>query len=162
MLTQIIRFLIAIVTLCAATMPSLAQDNQPSGNEGGKKPADDGTMLKDLAQFDLLREMKASEQNRPWTMGHFARTLFKKSDFRMVLISMDKGSMLKEHHADGTLVRLFLGAIAEPESSARRRVEAEQQTQQRALAASTTSNNGHELPGRNMQIDATQHLVGAE
>lgn len=31
--------------------------------------ADDGTMLKDLAQFDLLREMKASEQNRPWTMG---------------------------------------------------------------------------------------------
>jgi quercetin dioxygenase-like cupin family protein len=74
--------------------------------------ADDGTMLKDLAQFDLLREMKASEQNRPWTMGHFARTLFKKSDFRMVLISMDKGSMLKEHHADGTIsVQVLKGSI---------------------------------------------------
>jgi hypothetical protein len=32
-----------------------------------------------------------SEQKRPWPMGHFARTLFKKSDFRMVLIPMDKG-----------------------------------------------------------------------
>jgi quercetin dioxygenase-like cupin family protein len=74
--------------------------------------ADDGTMLKDLAQFDLVREMKASEQNRPWTMGHFARTLYKKSDFRMVLISMDKGSILKEHHADGTIsVQVLKGSI---------------------------------------------------
>lgn len=32
--------------------------------------ADDGTMLKDLAQFDLAQEMKGSEP-----MGHFARTL---------------------------------------------------------------------------------------
>jgi quercetin dioxygenase-like cupin family protein len=74
--------------------------------------ADDGTMLKDLVQFDLAQEMKNSEQKRPWTMGHFARTLFKKSDFRMVLISMDRGSMLKEHHADGTIsVQILKGSI---------------------------------------------------
>jgi quercetin dioxygenase-like cupin family protein len=74
--------------------------------------ADDGTMLKDLVQFDLAQEMKNSEQKRPWTMGHFARTLFKKSDFRMVLISMDKGSILKEHHADGTIsVQVLKGSI---------------------------------------------------
>src|SRR4051812_24047175 len=73
---------------------------------------DDGTMLTDLARFDLLQEMKASEQNRPWTMGHFARTLFKKSDFRVVLISMDKGSILREHHADGTIsVQVLKGVI---------------------------------------------------
>ena len=74
--------------------------------------ADDGTMLKNLAQFDLGREMMDSEQKRPWPMGHFARTLFKKSDFRMVLISMDKGSILKEHHADGTIsVQVLKGSI---------------------------------------------------
>jgi quercetin dioxygenase-like cupin family protein len=74
--------------------------------------ADDGTMLKDLAQFDLAQEMKESEQKRPWPMGHFAKTLFKKSDFRMVLIMMDQGSILKEHHADGTIsVQVLRGAI---------------------------------------------------
>ena len=74
--------------------------------------ADDGTMLKNLAQFDLAKEMMHSEQTRPWPTGHFARTLFKKPDFRMVLISMDKGSILKEHHADGTIsVQVLKGSI---------------------------------------------------
>jgi quercetin dioxygenase-like cupin family protein len=74
--------------------------------------ADDGTMLKNLAQFDLVKEMMHSEQKRPWPTGHFARTLFKKLDFRMVLISMDKGSILKEHHADGTIsVQVLKGSI---------------------------------------------------
>lgn len=74
--------------------------------------ADDGTMLKNQAQFDLAREMVDSEQKRPWPMGHFARMLFKKPDFRMVLISMDKGSILKEHHADGTIsVQVLKGSI---------------------------------------------------
>jgi quercetin dioxygenase-like cupin family protein len=87
-----------------------------AGNEGKSMTtegfSDDGTMLKDLAQFDLLQEIKVSEQNRPWTMGHFARTLFKKSDLRVVLISMDKGSILKEHHADGGItVQVLKGSI---------------------------------------------------
>lgn len=74
--------------------------------------ADDGTMLKDLAQFDLGREMADSEQKKPWPAGHFAKTLFKKSDFRMVLISMEKASILKEHHADGTIsVHVLKGAM---------------------------------------------------
>jgi quercetin dioxygenase-like cupin family protein len=74
--------------------------------------ANDGTMLTDLAQFDLAREMKESESKRPWPMGHFAKTLFKKSDFRTVLISMDQGAVLKEHHADGTLaVQVLKGSI---------------------------------------------------
>jgi quercetin dioxygenase-like cupin family protein len=74
--------------------------------------ADDGTMLTPLAQFDLAQEMKTAEQNRPWPMGHSAKTLFKKSDFRIVLISMDKGSILKEHHADGSIsVQVLQGSI---------------------------------------------------
>jgi quercetin dioxygenase-like cupin family protein len=74
--------------------------------------ADDGTMLKDFAQIDLAQEMLNSEQTKPWQTGHTARTLFKKSDFRMVLISMEKGSVLKEHHADGTIsVQVLKGSI---------------------------------------------------
>ena len=74
--------------------------------------ADDGTMLLDFAQLDLAQEMLNSEQTKPWQTGHTARTLFKKADFRMVLISMEKGSVLKEHHADGTIsVQVLKGAI---------------------------------------------------
>jgi quercetin dioxygenase-like cupin family protein len=74
--------------------------------------ADDGTTLKEQAQFDLAQEMKESEQKRPWPMGHFAKTLFKKSDFRMILIMMDSGSILKEHHADGTIsIQVLKGTV---------------------------------------------------
>jgi len=74
--------------------------------------ADDGTMLQNLVQFDLAEEMRYSQRKRPWAMGHFARTLIKKADFRMVLISMDKGAVLKEHHADGTIsVQVLKGSL---------------------------------------------------
>jgi quercetin dioxygenase-like cupin family protein len=74
--------------------------------------ADDGTMLKELAEFDLAQEMKESEEKKPWPTGHFAKTLFKKSDFRMVLIMMERGAILKEHHADGTIsVQVLRGSI---------------------------------------------------
>lgn len=74
--------------------------------------ASDGTMLKDIAQFDLTREIASCEQTKPWPKGHFAKTLFKKSDFRAVLISMETASIMKEHHADGTIsVQVLKGAI---------------------------------------------------
>ena len=72
----------------------------------------DGTMIANLAQFDLTREIAESESKRPWQSGHIAKTLFKKSDFRVVLISMDKGAVLKEHHVDGTIsVQVLKGSI---------------------------------------------------
>src|SRR6516162_7841534 len=74
--------------------------------------ADDGTMLKDIARVNLAREMADSEKKRPWPMGHIATTLFKKSDLRVVLISMDKDSTLKEHHVDGSIaVQVLRGLI---------------------------------------------------
>jgi quercetin dioxygenase-like cupin family protein len=74
--------------------------------------ADDGTMIKDLVQFDLAGEMTDSERKKPWPSGHYAKTLFKKSDLRIVLISMEKAAQMKEHHADGTLsVQVLKGTI---------------------------------------------------
>jgi quercetin dioxygenase-like cupin family protein len=63
----------------------------------------DGTMVDKLAQFDLLKEIAESEQKKPWQSGHNARTLFKKHDFRIVLITMEAAARMKEHHADGTI-----------------------------------------------------------
>jgi len=74
--------------------------------------ANDGTMLKNFAQLDLAQEMLTSEQTKPWQTGHTARMLFKKADFRVLLISMEKGSVLKEHHADWTIsVQVLKGLL---------------------------------------------------
>jgi len=62
---------------------------------------DDGTMIADLAQFDVLHEIAEAERQKPWASGIHSRTLFKKPDLRVVLISMEAAARLKEHHADG-------------------------------------------------------------
>jgi quercetin dioxygenase-like cupin family protein len=63
----------------------------------------DGTMVDKMAQFDLAKELADSEQNKPWPSGIHAKTLFKKHDLRLVLISMQNAAYMKEHHADGTI-----------------------------------------------------------
>ena len=52
--------------------------------------ADDGTMTADLAQFDLAHEMAEFEHDKPWPKGSHAKTIFKKKDFRVVLICMEE------------------------------------------------------------------------
>ena len=64
---------------------------------------DDGNMIDDFARFDLNQELKDTQSKKPWAAGHYAKTLFKKDDFRTVLIAMEPQSRMKEHHADGTL-----------------------------------------------------------
>ena len=72
----------------------------------------DGTMIDKLAQFDLVQEIADSEQKKPWQSGHFAKTLFKKHDLRVVLITMENAAKMKEHHADGTIsVHVLKGHI---------------------------------------------------
>jgi quercetin dioxygenase-like cupin family protein len=98
-------------------LPFLCVNATTNGRERLEKMAtegfaEDGTMLENLAQFDLAKEMADSEQKKPWESGHYAKTLFKKSDFRMVLISMERGAGIKEHHADGTIsVQVLKGSI---------------------------------------------------
>ena len=63
---------------------------------------EDGTMIADLAQFDLPNEIGQTEQHKPWASGIHSRMLFKKQDLRVILISTEAGARIKEHHADGT------------------------------------------------------------
>jgi quercetin dioxygenase-like cupin family protein len=65
--------------------------------------ADDGTMIENLALFDVTQEIADSKQKKPWESHHYAKTLFKKSDLRIVLISMEKAARIKNHHADGAI-----------------------------------------------------------
>ncbi len=72
----------------------------------------DGTMIDRMAQFDLFKEIADSEQKKPWQSGHNARTLFKKHDFRIVLITMEAAARMKQHHADGTIsIQVIKGQI---------------------------------------------------
>lgn len=56
-----------------------------------------------LAQFDLQREIEESSREKPWPSGIHSKTLVKQPDFRAVLIAMESGARMKEHHADGTI-----------------------------------------------------------
>jgi quercetin dioxygenase-like cupin family protein len=73
---------------------------------------EDGKVTGDFAQFDLLREIADSERQKPWSAGIHARILIKRPDFRVILISMETGARLKEHHVDGTSsVQVLKGQI---------------------------------------------------
>ena len=66
----------------------------------------------EFAKFDLPSEIADSAKKKPWPASHFAKTLFKNSDFRVVLLSMERAVRLKEHHADGSIsIHILQGAI---------------------------------------------------
>ena len=73
---------------------------------------DSGNTVEPVAQFDLQQELAECQQKKPWPSGIFSRTLFKKHDFRCVLIAMEPSAAMKEHHADGTLsVQVLKGRL---------------------------------------------------
>ena len=73
-------------------------------------PPDAG--LTAAVHLDLTREIRDSEQRKPWQSGIYSKTLIKKKDFRIVLISMDRAARMDEHHTDGTVsIQGLTGAI---------------------------------------------------
>ena len=71
-----------------------------------------GNTVEPLAHFDLQRELAESDRKRPWPAGIHSKLLFKKHDFRCVLIAMEPFANMKEHHADGTIsVHVLKGRV---------------------------------------------------
>ena len=69
-------------------------------------------MVDRMAHFDLNQEIADAASRKPWQAGQYAKTLFKKHDFRIVLITMERGAHMKEHHADGTIsVQVLNGKV---------------------------------------------------
>jgi quercetin dioxygenase-like cupin family protein len=73
---------------------------------------DSAKEVSESAHFDLLSEIADSERKKPWQSGLYAKTLDKRADFRTVLITMERGARMKEHHTDGTIsIHVLKGAI---------------------------------------------------
>jgi quercetin dioxygenase-like cupin family protein len=51
---------------------------------------------------DLAEELFHFSNRKPWQSGLFSKILVKADDLRIVLIALDAGATMKEHHADGT------------------------------------------------------------
>lgn len=96
-------------------MPGSAAQNLPPKNARGHAAGhsdDKGIMTDTLVQFDLQQEIANADKQKPWPVGIHAKTLFKKRDFRAVLIVMEPGAKMSEHHADGTIsVQVIKGQI---------------------------------------------------
>lgn len=67
------------------------------------KSAPQNDTVDGISQFNISDEIGQAERTKPWPSGIHARTLLKKSDLRVVLIAMEKGAKMNEHHADGTI-----------------------------------------------------------
>jgi quercetin dioxygenase-like cupin family protein len=52
-------------------------------------------------EFDVARELEQLHREAGWQSGRNARTLVKYDGLRIVLIALQKGSRIPEHHANG-------------------------------------------------------------
>jgi quercetin dioxygenase-like cupin family protein len=55
-----------------------------------------------ISRFDLQEEITAADSRKPWPSGVFSRTLVKRPDLRLVLVMLEAGARMKDHHADGS------------------------------------------------------------
>jgi quercetin dioxygenase-like cupin family protein len=60
-------------------------------------------ILPGVSALDLAGELAGSRERKPWQSGLYSKLLLKADDLRLLLIAMETGARLKEHHADGTV-----------------------------------------------------------
>ena len=51
---------------------------------------------------DLAEELVHFTHHKPWQSGLYSKLLVKAEDLRVLLIAMEAGAKMKEHHTDGT------------------------------------------------------------
>jgi quercetin dioxygenase-like cupin family protein len=70
------------------------------------------TTLPGVSSLDLASELAGSREHKPWPSGLHSKLLFKADDLRLVLITMETGARIKEHHADGSIsIHVLEGAL---------------------------------------------------
>ena len=66
-------------------------------------------------QFDLESEISALGSHKPWPQGVTSKMLLKTNDLRIVLIVMQAGAKMDEHHNDGRIsIQVLRGTIRIP------------------------------------------------
>jgi quercetin dioxygenase-like cupin family protein len=62
--------------------------------------------------FNITAELEGLAARKPWQQGLTSKTLLKTADFRMVLIAMEPGAKMHEHHNDGRIsIHVLKGAL---------------------------------------------------
>ena len=65
-----------------------------------------------VERFDLNSEVEALESRKPWAQGMTSKLLLKTDDLRVLIIAMESGAKMKEHHSDGRIsIHVARGAI---------------------------------------------------
>lgn len=64
---------------------------------------DAGIDTPEVLTLDLAGELAGAQARKPWQSGLFSKLLFKAGDLRLVLVAMETGAKMKEHHTDGTI-----------------------------------------------------------
>ena len=59
--------------------------------------------LSGVSLLDIASELAGSRQHKPWQSGLYSKLLLKVGDLLVLLVAMETGAKLKEHHADGTV-----------------------------------------------------------
>ena len=60
---------------------------------------------------DLAEELFHLANRKPWQSGLYSKLLVKADDLRVLLIAMEAGAKMKEHHLDGTTVIQVLRGV---------------------------------------------------
>ena len=56
---------------------------------------DSGNVVEPVAEFNLEQELEELQQKKPWPSGIHSKLLFKKDDFRCLLIAMEPSAELQ-------------------------------------------------------------------
>jgi quercetin dioxygenase-like cupin family protein len=71
-----------------------------------------GNMTSLSEHFNLESEISLLQQQQPPKSGVASKMLFKDAHIRILLISLNAGAQMAEHHADGTIsIQILRGAI---------------------------------------------------
>ena len=71
-------------------------------------------LTKPVLEFDLQAEIRQLQEQESWQRetGRSSKTLVKHPDFRVVLVAMKAGSLMKEHRAEGRIsIQTLQGSV---------------------------------------------------
>lgn len=93
-------------------MTPASDEHAPEKGPDRHRSDEHGNMTAAFEHFDLTREIAALQLQKSSKSGVASRLLFKNADLRVVLLALNSGAKLDEHHADGTIsVHVLRGAI---------------------------------------------------
>jgi quercetin dioxygenase-like cupin family protein len=65
-----------------------------------------------VESFDLALEVEALKARKPWPQNLTSKMLLKSEDLRILLMAMETGARMEEHHSDGRIsIQVLEGSV---------------------------------------------------